>query len=240
MTSDMDWEPVIEGWGTPKGLSEHAWLAAGWDSAAGPCSPVPGCGCPRCAAYAAGATPDEAFHVEELVKHLAPLPPEVRADALEAARRERARLGLDPDLCPVRDGVLLELAKRVQGSLQAPSRMGDNKEAYEGDEAEREPMPVEEARCVPIRQVAARLGLGEPTGRWGEPRVLCPLHDDHDPSLRLQEGENLWYCDVCAEGGDGIRLVEKALDLEFADATRWIANGGRAGKSGIVTTGGRR
>jgi hypothetical protein len=35
----------------------------------------------------------------------------------------------------------------------------------------------------------------------GEFAVVCPFHDDHDPSLRVNEAKGTWYCDVCAEGG---------------------------------------
>ena len=30
---------------------------------------------------------------------------------------------------------------------------------------------------------------------------LCPFHDDHDPSLRITPGTNLWRCPPCDIGG---------------------------------------
>lgn len=92
-----------------------------------------------------------------------------------------------------------------------------------------DPLPVQEARRVPILEVARRLGCGEPEGKWGEPRVLCPLHDDTDPSLRLDTDRGLFYCDPCGEGGDGIALVMDARRCSFPDAVRWIADGRTAG-----------
>jgi len=85
---------------------------------------------------------------------------------------------------------------------------------------------VEEARRVPIAEVARRLGLGEPRRAGQEVRVRCPLHEDADPSLRLNPPEGVWYCDPCGEGGDGIRLVERALGLDFAAAVRELTGEG--------------
>ena len=84
------------------------------------------------------------------------------------------------------------------------------------------PLPVEEARQVSILRVAEKLDLGDPVPAGTEFRVRCPLHDDHDPSLCLNVERNVFFCHVCAEGGDGIKLVERALGLRFSDAVRWL------------------
>lgn len=207
---------VVASWGTSDGLSDHARRAAGRPPGRrpGPGHPVPGCACPRCAAYAAGGTVEDAFEADELVAHLAALPPDLRAEALETARRERARLGLDPDPSPVRDGVLVALAARVPGAVR--TRAGRRPAGGR----HRRRLPVERARRVPIREVARRLGMGEMEGKWGEPRVLCPFHDDHNPSLRLNTADGLYYCDVCARGGDSIDLWRRVRGVGFADAVR--------------------
>lgn len=88
----------------------------------------------------------------------------------------------------------------------------------------RSSLPVEAARRVSILQIAKRLRLGEPVPSGGEYLVCCPLHDDHDPSLRLNAERNIWYCFVCGEGGDGIKLVQRARGLTFVDAVRWIVS----------------
>lgn len=85
------------------------------------------------------------------------------------------------------------------------------------------PLPVAEAKRVSLLTIARSLGLGEPAAHRDEWAVLCPLHDDHDPSLHLNERNGLWYCHVCGEGGDGIRLVERAQHKSFVEAVRWIA-----------------
>jgi len=84
-------------------------------------------------------------------------------------------------------------------------------------------LPVDEARRVSILSIARSLGLGKPVAKGSEWVVLCPLHNDHNPSLHLNERKGWWYCYVCGEGGDGIRLVERALGKSFADAVRWLA-----------------
>ncbi len=85
------------------------------------------------------------------------------------------------------------------------------------------PLPVEDARAVPILDVAGRLGLGEPVRRGREWAVLCPLHDDTRPSLTLDVDRGLWYCFPCAEGGDVIELVQRVRGCSFAEAVRELA-----------------
>lgn len=209
MTEKADWDRIIEDWGTQEDLSEHARRAAETPEPSPPETAVEGCECPRCATYRTGGDREDADVAEWLVTRLAretrPADREGRAASAVEAWSEIGCILPAPDL-------LADLADRVPGAL--PTR--------DTDEERRELLPVAEARRVPIRDVAARLGLGEPTGRWGEPRVLCPLHDDHDPSLRLREDQGLWYCDPCGLGGDGIELVRRTLGLDFADAVRWI------------------
>lgn len=81
---------------------------------------------------------------------------------------------------------------------------------------------VDEANKVPILQVAEMLGLGQPVQKGRELAVLCPLHDDHHPSCHLNPDKNVWYCHVCNEGGDGIRLVERAKGITFREAVTAI------------------
>ena len=85
------------------------------------------------------------------------------------------------------------------------------------------PLPVENARAVPILQVVRRLGLGDPVRRGKEYAVRCPLHDDHRPSLMLDLGAGLWYCFVCGVGGDGIELWRRVRHVSFAEAVKDLA-----------------
>lgn len=38
---------------------------------------------------------------------------------------------------------------------------------------------------------------------------LCPFHDDHKPSLSVNQDKGLWHCFGCGRGGDARRLVEE-------------------------------
>ena len=174
----------------------------------GPNEPVPGCSCPICETLAVGGSWSEASHAVEIVRHLALTPPSARLRIARRAQGERHELGL-PMRLPA-PAVLTALTARVPGAVRSvPKRRISN-----------EPLDVEAARAIPLVQVVSRLALGEPVGCWGEPRVLCPLHDDHRPSLRLNVERGLWYCDPCTTGGDGIRLWMLTRDQEFADAVR--------------------
>jgi hypothetical protein len=69
---------------------------------------------------------------------------------------------------------------------------------------------------ITVCELAERLS-GQGVRRGGETFFLCPLHDDHDPSLRVDAGKNLWYCDPCAVGGDAVRLARLAWDHDRDD-----------------------
>jgi len=86
-----------------------------------------------------------------------------------------------------------------------------------------EGLPVEAAKRVNILQVASSLGLSEPVSRGDEWAVLCPLHDDTNPSLYLNEHDGVWFCHACQTGGDNIRLVERVRECSFTDAVKELA-----------------
>jgi hypothetical protein len=82
---------------------------------------------------------------------------------------------------------------------------------------------VDRARAIPLLEVVARLGLGEPK-RQGRRWVLrCPFHDDRTPSLSLDPDKGLWHCFSCSAGGDGLTLTMRVHRLAFADAVRELA-----------------
>jgi DNA primase catalytic core len=48
---------------------------------------------------------------------------------------------------------------------------------------------------------------------------LCPFHDDHEPSLVVDQRKQLWNClGACREGGDVYRFVMKADGVDFREA----------------------
>jgi len=82
---------------------------------------------------------------------------------------------------------------------------------------------VETAKAVPLLEVVQRLELGTPVKRGKELAVCCPLHEDNNPSLRLNPTKQLWYCSPCAEGGDALKLYMRARRLSFSEAVRELA-----------------
>ena len=83
---------------------------------------------------------------------------------------------------------------------------------------------MNQARGVPLLEVVKRLGFGDPAKRGKEVAVQCPLHDDRDPSLRLNPAKQLWFCHPCGVGGDGIDLYMRARGLSFGEAVRELAS----------------
>jgi hypothetical protein len=71
-------------------------------------------------------------------------------------------------------------------------------------------------KAVTTLELAERLA-GPGVGCGKELHFLCPLHDDHHPSLRVNPEQDLWYCDPCSVGGDVITLVQRAWDIDRAD-----------------------
>jgi CHC2 zinc finger len=78
--------------------------------------------------------------------------------------------------------------------------------------------PIDEAkRLVPILHLTEKLaGPGVRRGR--EIAFRCPLHDDHDPSLRVDPDKGVWFCDPCLLGGDVVELARLAWGYDQRDA----------------------
>lgn len=54
------------------------------------------------------------------------------------------------------------------------------------------------------------------TGReTGEQQVVCPFHDDHDPSGYLNMESGLYYCQVCGASWNAEQLDDKLTDKAF-------------------------
>jgi DNA primase catalytic core len=52
---------------------------------------------------------------------------------------------------------------------------------------------------------------------------LCPFHEDKDPSLLVNPGQNLWNCFGCDKGGDVIRFVELIDGVDFKEAVKRLS-----------------
>lgn len=122
--------------------------------------------------------------------------------------------------CPTCTGLPEDHPARVPAWRRADPEAGARTDAERRAWWERK---VQAARRVSILDLVQRLDCGVPVRRGKSLLVRCPLHDDSDPSLRLDVGEGLWYCDPCGEGGDVIQLYMRARGLAFADAVRDLA-----------------
>ena len=70
---------------------------------------------------------------------------------------------------------------------------------------------------MPIPLAAERYGLQ--ANRAGMAR--CPFHDDHTPSLKLNE--DYFYCFGCGAGGDVVSLTARLFDLRPYEAASKLA-----------------
>ena len=64
--------------------------------------------------------------------------------------------------------------------------------------------------AVPVPLAAERYGLKANHAGM----VCCPFHDDHNPSLKLNE--DYFYCFGCGAGGDVVELTRRLFDLRPA------------------------
>ena len=71
---------------------------------------------------------------------------------------------------------------------------------------------------TPLRLLVERSGVALKVS--GENVIgLCPMHEDHDPSLVLTPSRGLWHClGACQAGGTVIDWVMKADGLDFREA----------------------
>ena len=76
-----------------------------------------------------------------------------------------------------------------------------------------------------IRESVSAIDTAEALGlepdRQG--RCACPFHNGHDRNLRLYPGNRGFYCFVCHEWGDSIKLARKLLpDFSFNETVQWF------------------
>ena len=82
-----------------------------------------------------------------------------------------------------------------------------------------------------IQEVVDRTDIEELIGRYvtlkraGSNLVgLCPFHSEKTPSFSVTPAKRMFYCFGCHAGGSAITFVQKAENLEFADAVEFLAN----------------
>lgn len=70
---------------------------------------------------------------------------------------------------------------------------------------------VQAAREIPVESLLDRQVIRRNT-------ALCPLHDDHNPSLHIYREQNRAWCYVCNDGGDSIKLYMLINGCDFKTA----------------------
>ena len=83
-------------------------------------------------------------------------------------------------------------------------------------------MRADKARSISLLAVVRELGI-ETKKKGAGLYAKCPLHDDNNPSLHLSPEKGragLWYCPVCAVGGDPIALWQRVKRRTFPETVR--------------------
>jgi DNA primase len=79
--------------------------------------------------------------------------------------------------------------------------------------------PINAAKeAVAVEELAERLSGASGVRRGRELAFVCPLHDDHDPSLRVDPEKGVWFCDPCLRGGDVVELARLVWGYDQRDA----------------------
>lgn len=71
------------------------------------------------------------------------------------------------------------------------------------------------ARGSIVEIASSMTNLKQKGKRW---TGLCPFHNEKSPSFGVDEDKGLYYCFGCGEGGDAVRLYQKASGLDFVHA----------------------
>ena len=79
---------------------------------------------------------------------------------------------------------------------------------------------IEQAKQTPIVNIASSFLQLKKSGR--NYKALCPFHQEKHPSFYLYPETNSFYCFGCNQGGDVIKLVELAFNLEFKEAIEYL------------------
>lgn len=69
---------------------------------------------------------------------------------------------------------------------------------------------------LPISEIIGR--YRHITKRGTQTLCVCPFHDDHSPSMNINDQKGMFYCFVDEIGGDAIKFVELYKKLNFIDA----------------------
>jgi len=66
-------------------------------------------------------------------------------------------------------------------------------------------------------EIAYKFGLTSKGKKGEEVLFLCPVHDDHSPSLSINASKNVWMCGPCREDGNPWKLAAFLLGVSPED-----------------------
>lgn len=86
--------------------------------------------------------------------------------------------------------------------------------------------PVSVVRWLSSEQINRFVSLTELIGRFLEihpykddqARCVCPFHDDHDPSMLINEGPGYYYCFSCGASGSHMNFLSHVLNISYKSA----------------------
>jgi DNA primase len=86
-------------------------------------------------------------------------------------------------------------------------------------------IPQEEVAEVRRRaDIADIIGRYIPVQKQGRDyKAVCPFHDDHDPSLHINEQMQIYKCFVCQAGGNVFTFVQNYENVSFPEAVETVA-----------------
>lgn len=76
---------------------------------------------------------------------------------------------------------------------------------------------------VNIEQIKEQIPIRNIIGQYTDvkkDKARCIFHSDNKPSLQIYDDTNTWYCFVCGIGGDVIKFIELAENVDFIEAIK--------------------
>jgi DNA primase len=82
---------------------------------------------------------------------------------------------------------------------------------------------VEQVKAVAdiVAVVSGRTALRKVGGRFVG---RCPFHEERTPSFSVSPEKGYYHCFGCGKGGDTIRFVQEAENVDFVGAIEWLAD----------------
>ena len=88
-------------------------------------------------------------------------------------------------------------------------------------------IPSEEIKAIKEKaDIVDVIGHYIPVVKQGNTyKCICPFHDDHDPSMTINQKDKFYYCFVCDKGGDVFHFVQNYEKLDnFAEVVEKVAD----------------